>query len=54
LALTKQLLGRSFESSFGDALDSEANASGVAAGTKDVVEAFTAFAEKRDPVFRGR
>ncbi|WP_029138609.1 enoyl-CoA hydratase/isomerase family protein [Nakamurella lactea] len=54
LALTKQLLNRSFASSFADQLDAEASGSGVTTATADAREAFSAFAEKRDPVFRGR
>jgi 2-(1,2-epoxy-1,2-dihydrophenyl)acetyl-CoA isomerase len=54
LALTKRLLDASFDIGFDDALDAEAAANAVNAGTEDMAEAFAAFAEKRSPIFRGR
>ena len=54
LALTKQLLNSSFDTSFADQLDAEASGSGVTTATADAREAFTAFTEKRGPVFQGR
>lgn len=52
--LTKQLLNASFQSAFDEQLDAEAAAATVTTSTEDVAEAFAAFAEKRQPVFKGR
>ena len=53
-ALSKQLLARSFESSFSDALEAEALAQSVNVASKDTREAFAAFFAKRTPRFQGR
>jgi 2-(1,2-epoxy-1,2-dihydrophenyl)acetyl-CoA isomerase len=53
-ALTKQLLARSFESSFADALEAEAMAQSVNVASMDTREALAAFFEKRTPRFQGR
>jgi 2-(1,2-epoxy-1,2-dihydrophenyl)acetyl-CoA isomerase len=54
LSLTKQLLSRSFESSFRDALEAEGMAQSVNVASKDTREAIAAFFEKRAPRFQGR
>lgn len=54
MALAKRLLDASSTTAFDDALEAEAAAAAVTAGSEDVVEAFTAFMDKRAPVFRGR
>jgi 2-(1,2-epoxy-1,2-dihydrophenyl)acetyl-CoA isomerase len=54
MAMTKRLLNRSFEQTFEQALDDEARTQTInLAATKDTIEAISAFAEKRDPVFKG-
>lgn len=52
--LAKQLLNASSTTSFDDQLDAEAAGATIAAASKDVAEAFAAFAAKRAPEFRGR
>ena len=54
LAMTKRMLNRSFEQSFEQALDDEARSQTVNFGTRDTIEALSAFAQKRDPNFEGR
>jgi 2-(1,2-epoxy-1,2-dihydrophenyl)acetyl-CoA isomerase len=54
LAMTKRMLNRSFEQSFEQALDDEARCQTVNFGTRDTVEAITAFIQKRSPRFEGR
>jgi enoyl-CoA hydratase/carnithine racemase len=54
LAMTKRMLNRSFEQSFEQALDDEARSQTVNFGTRDTIEAISAFREKRDPSYRGR
>jgi enoyl-CoA hydratase/carnithine racemase len=54
LAMTKRMLNRSFEQSFEQALDDEARCQTVNFGTRDTVEAITAFFEKRPARFEGR
>jgi enoyl-CoA hydratase/carnithine racemase len=54
LAMTKRMLNRAFEQTFEQALDDEARCQTVNFGTRDTVEALTAFIQKRDPVFEGR
>ncbi|MFC0530030.1 enoyl-CoA hydratase/isomerase family protein [Phytohabitans kaempferiae] len=54
LAMTKRLLNAAFSTGFDDSLDAEAAASAVNTATKDVAEAFAAFAAKRPAVFHGR
>ncbi len=54
LRQTKRLLNRSFDQTFEQALDDESRAQTISGATKDSIEAFTAFAEKREPRFEGR
>jgi 2-(1,2-epoxy-1,2-dihydrophenyl)acetyl-CoA isomerase len=54
LASTKRLLGESSSVTMAQALESEARAQVVNFYTEDTTEAFTAFAEKREPSFTGR
>jgi enoyl-CoA hydratase/carnithine racemase len=54
LSMTKRLLNASFARSMGEALEAEAMAQTVNFGTDDMREAMAAFAEKREPDFRGR
>ena len=54
LAQTKRMLNNSFNNSMEQALDDEGAAQTVNFGTKDTPEAIQAFAEKREPTFRGR
>lgn len=53
IAMTKWLLNRSFESDRQTALDEEAFAQELVNGTADAAEGMAAFAERRDPRFRG-
>jgi enoyl-CoA hydratase/carnithine racemase len=52
LSLSKTLLNKSFEVSLDQALEAESQAQTVNLTGPDIREAITAFAEKRDPVFR--
>ena len=54
LAQTKRLLNNSYAVSMEQALDDEGAAQTVNFGTRDTVEAISAFAEKREPSFQGR
>ena len=54
LAQTKRMLNNAMNVTLEEALDDEGAAQSVNFGTKDTVEAMTAFAEKRDPKFIGR
>ena len=54
LAMSKRLLNNSFSVTLEEALDDEGLSQTVNFGTKDTVEAVTAFMEKREPRFRGR
>jgi len=54
LSMTKRMLDNAATSSLVQALEAEAIAQNVNLGTKDMVEALKAFAEKRPPVFEGR
>jgi enoyl-CoA hydratase/carnithine racemase len=54
LAQTKRLLNNSANVTLEEALDDEGAAQAVNFGTKDTVEAMTAFIEKREPRFTGR
>jgi 2-(1,2-epoxy-1,2-dihydrophenyl)acetyl-CoA isomerase len=54
LAMTKRMLNRSFEQSFEQALDDEARSQTINFGTRDTVEAISAFVQKRPPSFEGR
>jgi 2-(1,2-epoxy-1,2-dihydrophenyl)acetyl-CoA isomerase len=53
LGLTKQLIGRSLESSLDDQLDEEARLQAIAAAGDDFAEGVAAFLEKRPPRFTG-
>jgi len=53
LSLTKRLLDNSFATSFDQALEDEARSQHVTFSTHDVREAMGAFAEKREPSFKG-
>ncbi|MFZ0667391.1 MAG: enoyl-CoA hydratase [Acidimicrobiales bacterium] len=54
LAMTKKLLHEGSRSTMADALENEARCQTVNFNTEDTVEAMRAFAEKRDPQFKGR
>jgi 2-(1,2-epoxy-1,2-dihydrophenyl)acetyl-CoA isomerase len=54
LAQSKRLLNNSANVTLEEALDDEGAAQVVNFGTKDTVEAMTAFIEKREPRFTGR
>ena len=54
LAMTKRLLNNSLNVTLEEALDDEGLSQTVNFGTADTAEAMQAFAERRDPVFRGR
>jgi enoyl-CoA hydratase/carnithine racemase len=54
LSMTKRMLDNASTSALAQSLESEAMAQNVNLGTSDLVEALTAFAEKRPPVFQGR
>ena len=51
--MTKRMLNQSFEQSFEQALDDEARSQTVNFGTRDTVEAISAFVEKRAPHLQG-
>jgi 2-(1,2-epoxy-1,2-dihydrophenyl)acetyl-CoA isomerase len=53
IGLTKQLIGRSLESSLDDQLDEEARLQTIAAAGDDFAEGVAAFLEKRPPRFTG-
>jgi 2-(1,2-epoxy-1,2-dihydrophenyl)acetyl-CoA isomerase len=53
IGLTKQLIGRSLESSLDDQLDEEARLQAMAAAGDDFAEGAAAFLEKRPPRFTG-
>ena len=54
LSMTKRMLDNAASSSLAQALETEALAQNVNLGTTDLVEALTAFAEKRPAVFKGQ
>jgi 2-(1,2-epoxy-1,2-dihydrophenyl)acetyl-CoA isomerase len=54
LSMTKRMLDNAARSSLVQALETEALAQNVNLGTEDMMEALTAFGEKRPPVFHGR
>lgn len=54
LSMTKKLLNQSYSATVEQALENEAQAQTVNFNTADAAEAMAAFAEKRDPAFRGR
>jgi 2-(1,2-epoxy-1,2-dihydrophenyl)acetyl-CoA isomerase len=53
IGLTKELIGRSLESSLDDQLDEEARLQAIAAAGADFAEGVAAFLEKRPPRFTG-
>lgn len=53
MAMSKQLLNNAYAVGMEQALDNEGRAQTVNFGTKDFVEAVTAFMQKRDPKFTG-
>ncbi len=54
LALTKSLLDNGVGKTFAQAIEGESTAQAVNLASEDAKEAFAAFREKREPVFRGR
>ncbi len=54
LSMTKRLLHEGSRSTMAEALENEARCQTVNFATEDTAEAMRAFAEKRDPVFKGR
>jgi enoyl-CoA hydratase/carnithine racemase len=54
LSMTKRMLDNAAQSSLVHALEAEAVAQNVNLGTKDMMEALTAFGQNRPPVFEGR
>jgi len=53
LSMSKRLLNAGLDVSLGEALENEALAVGVNNSTDDMKEAFRAFREKREPLFKG-
>ena len=53
LALTKRMLNNAMNVTMEEALDDEGAAQTVNFGTKDTIEAMSAFTEKREPKFKG-
>ncbi len=54
LSMSKKMLNRAASMTMADALEAEAEAQTVNFATSDVVEAAIAFAQKREPTFKGR
>jgi len=54
LQLSKKLLNNAVHSGLSEALDAEAAAQAINLGSRDVIEGFKAFMEKREPKFEGR
>jgi enoyl-CoA hydratase/carnithine racemase len=54
LAMSKKLLHEGSRSTMADALENEARCQTVNFASEDTTEAMRAFADKRDPVFKGR
>ena len=52
--LTKRLLNESLNSTMADALENEGRAQSITLQSHDTMEAIGAYAERRDPTFRGR
>jgi 2-(1,2-epoxy-1,2-dihydrophenyl)acetyl-CoA isomerase len=53
LALTKRMLNNAMNVTMEEALDDEGAAQTVNFGSKDTIEAMSAFTEKREPKFKG-
>ena len=54
LALTKSLLDAALTSTFAQAVEAESVAQSINLASEDVKEAFAAFRDRREPVFKGR
>ncbi|MHB8467339.1 MAG: enoyl-CoA hydratase/isomerase family protein [Acidimicrobiales bacterium] len=54
LSLTKSLMNNAFSISLDQALEDEARSQHITFSTEDTAEAMRAFAQKRDPTFKGR
>jgi 2-(1,2-epoxy-1,2-dihydrophenyl)acetyl-CoA isomerase len=54
MGYTKQLMRDSYTRSFSDTFSDEGPLQDLCMGSKDFAEGFTAFFEKRDPVFQGK
>ena len=54
LQMSKKLISNAFGQSLAEALDAEATAQTINLGSEDTREGFSAFLEKRKPVFKGR
>ena len=54
LSLSKKLLNDSYAVSMDQALEDEGRSQHICYTTTDMVEALTAYFEKRDPTFHGR
>lgn len=54
LGFTKKLLNNSFQTTMAGALEDEGRAQTITLASRDTMEAIAAFADKREPTFRGR
>jgi 2-(1,2-epoxy-1,2-dihydrophenyl)acetyl-CoA isomerase len=54
LGYTKQLMREAYTKSFADTFTAEGPVQDICMGSKDFVEGYTAFFEKREPVFQGK